>query len=85
METFKININGIYRGDLHTIEDVAHLIAGASPFDNLMITDIADVKLVSTIGNFLNHVSDKELLRLLHHLLIPLQMGEKKIREVNLV
>lgn len=83
-ETFKVYVNQIYRGDLYSIIDLSHFIAATPPNENLYVTDISDTKVLSTIGNFLDHVPNKDLLRSLHSILIPLQMGIKETKDVKL-
>lgn len=69
-----------YQGQINNFDDLVHYIAGTPPVENLTITDEFDNLIISTIGNFLDRVTDKDLLCKLQSELIPLQLGEKKIR-----
>lgn len=84
METFKVYVNQVYQGKLYNLVDISHFIAITSPLDNVYITDIADNKVLSTIGNFLDHVPNSKILKELRKLLIPLQMGYEEIKDVKL-
>lgn len=81
MAIYKVysNITG-YQGDITRFEDLVHYIAGTPPEENLIITDIFDNLITSTIGNLLDRVPDVDFLKRLQPALIPLQMGSEEIR-----
>lgn len=85
MDIYRVYINKIYKGELHNLEDLTHYIASTPANENLTVTDLFDTLVLTTVGNILNNVPDKRLLKKIHSNLVALQTGEKTIRTVELI
>ena len=84
-ELLSVYINGIYQGNIKAdTETIAHVVAGALPYENYAIVKGFNKLVLTTFGNFLNNVPDQEWLkRELLPILIPLQMGTEDIKKVT--
>ena len=84
-ELVSVYIHGIYKGRIKAdTETVAHVVAGAFPYENYAIVKGFNKLILTTFGNFLNNVPDQEWLkRELLPILIPLQMGQEDIKKVT--
>ena len=84
-ELVSVYIHGIYKGKIKAdTETIAHVIAGALPYENYAIVKGFNKLILTTFGNFLNNVPDQEWLkRELLPILIPLQMGQEDIKKVT--
>ena len=83
-ELVSVYIHGIYKGKIKAdTETIAHVVAGALPYENYAIVKGFNKLVLTTFGSFLNNVPDQEWLkRELLPILIPLQMGTKDIKKV---
>ena len=83
-ELVSVYIHGIYKGKIKAdTETIAHVVAGALPYENYAIVKGFNKLVLTTFGNFLNNVPDQEWLkRELLPILIHLQMGTKDIKKV---
>ncbi|NBK99006.1 MAG: hypothetical protein EOM50_13495 [Erysipelotrichia bacterium] len=83
-EVVSVYIHGIYKGKIkEDTETIAHIVAGALPYENYAIVKGFNKLVLTTFGNFLNNVPDQEWLkRELLPILIPLQMGQEDIKKV---
>ena len=84
-ELVSVYIHGIYKGKIkEDTETIAHIVAGALPYENYAIVKGFNKLVLTTFGNFLNNVPDEEWLkRELLPILIPLQMGQEDIKKVT--
>ena len=84
-ELVSVYIHGIYKGTIKAdTETIAHLIAGAFPYENYAIVKGFNKLVLTTFGPFLNVVPDQEWLKQeLLPILIPLQMGQEAIKKVT--
>ena len=84
-ELVSVYIHGIYKGQIKAdTETIAHLVAGALPYENYAIVKGFNKLVLTTFGNFLNNVPDQEWLkRELLPILIPLQRGQEDIKKVT--
>ena len=84
-ELVSVYIHGIYKGKIKAdTETIAHVVAGALPYENYAIVKGFNTLILTTFGNFLNNVPDQEWLkRELLPILIPLQMGTEDIKKVT--
>ena len=84
-ELVSVYIHGIYKGKIKAdTETIAHVVAGALPYENYAIVKGFNKLVVTTFGSFLNNVPDQEWLkRELLPILIPLQMGTEDIKKVT--
>ena len=84
-ELVSVYIHGIYKGKIKAdTETIAHVVAGALPYENYAIVKGFNKLVLTTFGNFLNNVPDEEWLkRELLPILIPLQMGQEDIKKVT--
>jgi hypothetical protein len=84
-EIVSVYIHGIYKGKIKAdTETIAHLVAGAFPYENYAIVKGFNKLVLTTFGPFLNVVPDKEWLKNeLLPILIPLQMGQHNIKKVT--
>ena len=84
-EVVSVYIHGIYKGKIkEDTETIAHIVAGALPYENYAIVKGFNKLVLTTFGNFLNNVPDEEWLkRELLPILIPLQMGQEDIKKVT--
>ena len=84
-ELVSVYIHGIYKGQIKAdTETIAHLVAGALPYENYAIVKGFNKLVLTTFGNFLNNVPDQEWLkRELLPILIPLQMNQEDIKKVT--
>ena len=84
-ELVSVYIHGIYKGKIKAdTETIAHVVAGALPYENYAIVKGFNTLILTTFGNFLNNVPDQEWLkRELLPILIPLQMGQEDIKKVT--
>ena len=84
-ELVSVYIHGIYKGKIKAdTETIAHVVAGALPYENYAIVKGFNKLVLTTFGNFLNNVPDQEWLkRELLPILVPLQMGTKDIKKVT--
>ena len=84
-ELVSVYIHGIYKGQIKAdTETIAHVVAGALPYENYAIVKGFNKLILTTFGNFLNNVPDQEWLkRELLPILIPLQMGQEDIKKVT--
>ena len=83
-ELVSVYIHGIYKGQIKAdTETIAHLVAGAFPYENYAIVKGFNKLVLTTFGSFLNVVPDQEWLKQeLLPILIPLQMGHEAIKKV---
>lgn len=84
-ELVSVYIHGIYKGKIKAdTETLAHVVAGALPYENYAIVKGFNKLVLTTFGNFLNNVPDQEWLkRELLPILVPLQMGQEDIKKVT--
>ena len=84
-ELVSVYIHGIYKGKIKAdTETIAHVVAGALPYENYAIVKGFNKLVLTTFGNFLNNVPDQEWLkRELLPILITLQMGQEDIKKVT--
>ena len=84
-ELVSVYIHGIYKGKIKAdTETIAHVVAGALPYENYAIVKGFNKLVLTTFGSFLNVVPDQEWLkRELLPILVPLQMGTKDIKKVT--
>ena len=84
-ELLSVYITGIYKGQIKAdTETIAHLVAGASPYENYAIVKGFNKLVLTTFGPFLNVVPDQEWLKQeLLPILIPLQMGQQEIKKIT--
>ena len=84
-ELVSVYIHGIYKGKIKAdTETIAHVVAGALPYENYAIVKGFNKLVLTTFGSFLNNVPDQEWLnRELLPLLIPLQMNQEAIKKVT--
>ena len=84
-ELVSVYIHGIYKGQIKAdTETIAHLVAGALPYENYAIVKGFNKLVLTTFGNFLNNVPDQEWLkRELLPILIPLQMNQEDKKKVT--
>ena len=84
-ELVSVYIHGIYKGKIKAdTETIAHVVAGALPYENYAIVKGFNTLILTTFGNFLNNVPDQEWLkRELLPILVPLQMGQEDIKKVT--
>ena len=84
-ELVSVYINGSYKGKIKAdTETIAHVVAGALPYENYAIVKGFNKLVLTTFGSFLNNVPDQEWLkRELLPILIPLQMGQLNIKKVT--
>ena len=84
-ELVSVYIHGIYKGKIKAdTETIAHVVAGALPYENYAIVKGFNTLILTTFGSFLNVVPDQEWLkRELLPVLIPLQMGQEDIKKVT--
>ncbi|CZR08816.1 hypothetical protein SAMN04488048_1255 [Trichococcus flocculiformis] len=84
-ELVSVYIHGIYKGKIKAdTETIAHVVAGALPYENYAIVKGFNKLVLTTFGNFLNNVPDQEWLkRELLPILIPLQIGQEDIKKVT--
>jgi len=84
-EVVSVYIHGIYKGKIkEDTETIAHIVAGALPYENYAIVKGFNKLVLTTFGNFLNNVPDQEWLkRELLPILIPLQRGQEDIKKVT--
>ena len=84
-ELVSVYIHGIYKGKIKAdTETIAHVVAGALPYENYAIVKGFNKLVLTTFGSFLNNVPDQEWLkRELLPILVPLQMGTKDIKKVT--
>ena len=83
-ELLSVYIHGIYKGTIKAdTETIAHLVAGAFPYENHAIVKGFNKLVLTTFGPFLNVVPDQEWLKQeLLPILIPLQMGQQEIKKI---
>ena len=63
-ELVSVYIHGIYKGQIKAdTETIAHVVAGALPYENYAIEKGFNKLVLTTFGNFLNNVPDQEWLR----------------------
>ena len=84
-ELANVYIHGIYNGRIRAdTETIAHVVAGALPYENYAIVKGFNKLVLTTFGNFLNNVPNQEWLkRELLPILVPLQMGQEDIKKVT--
>ena len=84
-ELVSVYIHGIYKGKIKAdTETIAHVVAGALPYENYAIVKGFNKLVLTTFGNFLNNVPDQEWLkRELLPILIPLQMGQQEPKKIE--
>ena len=83
-ELVSVYIHGIYKGKIKAdTETIAHVVAGALPYENYAIVKGFNKLVLTTFGIFLNNVPDQEWLKQeLLPILIPLQMGQQEIKKI---
>lgn len=60
----------------HTEENILDYVASRAPFDHVKLVDLSSDNLIlTTIGNFLDHVPDQDWLAEIQSRLISKQMG----------
>ena len=84
-ELASVYIPGIYKGRIRAdTETIAHVVAGALPYENYAIVKGFNKLVLTTFGNFLNAVPDQEWLKIeLLPILMPLQRGQQEIKEIT--
>ena len=84
-ELASVYIHGIYKGRIKAdTETIAHVVAGAFPYENYAIVKGFNKLVLTTFGSFLNNVPDQEWLkRELLPILVPLQMDTEDIKKVT--
>ena len=84
-ELLSVYVTGIYRGRIKAdTENIAHVVAGALPYENYAIVKGFNKLVLTTFGSVLNNVSDQEWLKQeLLPILIPLQMGQEDIKKIT--
>ena len=84
-ESVSVYIHGIYKGKIKAdTETIAHLVAGAFPYENYAIVKGFNKLVLTTFGPFLNVVPDQKWLKQeLLPILIPLQMGQQEIKKIT--
>ncbi len=84
-ELASVYIHGIYKGRIRAdTETIAHVVAGALPYENYAIVKGFNKLVLTTFGNFLNAVPDQEWLKIeLLPILMPLQRGQQEIKEIT--
>ncbi len=84
-EVVSVYIHGVYKGTIKAdTETIAHVVAGALPYENYAIVKGFNKLVLTTFGSFLNAVPDQEWLkRELLPILIPLQMGQEDIKKIT--
>lgn len=84
-ELVSVYIHGVYKGKIKAdTETIAHVVAGALPYENYAIVKGFNKLVLTTFGSFLNNVPDQEWLkRELLPILIPLQMDQEDIKKVT--
>lgn len=87
-------IRGIIRGYVYqngsrderwfqeTPENIASFIGQHSDADHMILTDMLDLKVLDTIGTFIDSCPDKVLLEEIKKYLIPIQLGEAEPKEL---
>lgn len=68
-----------------TPENIANFIMMHSDADEIVITNTWDNLVLNTKGMFIDGCPNQELLREILPFLIPLQMGEKEVAEIEIV
>ena len=69
----------------NTNQNIVNYVAGLLPFENRRLIDYSSDEIVlTTIGNFLDHVPDQLWLEEIRLLLIAKQMGKVPIEKVKL-
>ena len=69
----------------NTNQNIIDYVAGLLPFDNRRLIDYSSDEIVlTTLGNFLDHVPDQLWLEEIRALLIAKQMGKVPIEKVKL-
>ncbi|HGF8315552.1 hypothetical protein [Enterococcus faecium] len=69
----------------NTNQNIVNYVAGLLPFENRRLIDYSSDEIVlTTIGNFLDHVPDQLWLEEIRPLLVAKQMGEVSIEKVKL-
>ncbi len=69
----------------NTNQNIIDYVAGLLPFDNRRLIDYSSDEIVlTTLGNFLDHVPDQLWLEEIRSLLIAKQMGKVPIEKVKL-
>lgn len=66
----------------NTAQNIAAFIGGRPNVSKMILTDIMDILVIDTIGNFIDHCPDKDLLEDVKKVLIPIQMGQKEVPEI---
>lgn len=86
MELIDIYHEFTYIGSFEkTDENIINYVASIPPYKNILLVDYAtDDTLLTTIGNFLDYVSDQEWLRKNLPRLIEKQMGKVPVEEVSI-
>lgn len=85
---YKMLENGYHESSialLDTPENICAFVASREPLDRYVITDIGDNFILSSMGSFLDRVNENVNLQELHSIIIPMQMGEADIPEVNVI
>ena len=68
-----------------TPKNICAFVASREPLDSYILTDIGDNFILSTMGSFLDRVNETVDLQELHRIIIPMQMGDTEIPEVEKV
>ena len=66
----------------NTAQNIAAFIGRRPNVSKMILTDIMDLLVVDTIGNFIDHCPDKNLLEDVKRILIPIQMGQIEAPEL---
>ena len=83
-ELVSVYIHGIYKGKIKAdTETIAHVVAGALPYENYAIVKGFNKLVLTTFGNFLNNVPDQEWLKreLLPILTFPCKWAQKTLKK----
>lgn len=82
-------LGGNYRDNIYlspSTENICAFVAGLRPHENYKIDDCNLNIILTTLGNFLDKVPDQEYcVEELHPCIIPMQLGEVEIPEVEKV
>ncbi|WP_143321081.1 resolvase [Clostridium sp. HBUAS56010] len=67
----------------HSPENIASFIMQHRDAREIILTDVADNKILNTIGEFIDQCPDQKLLQKILPHLIPQQMGEAEPQEIS--
>lgn len=77
----------VYRGDQeteylfqNTPENIANFIGSRPTVDQIILTDVMDWPILSTIGYFIDKCPDQDLLAEIKRTLVPIQTGQAEVQ-----